>query len=226
MQENKITILSTRPIDTPLIQQAAQRGIIVETIKFIRTEPIISDSIKNKINELSNQSLTIVFTSMNAVETVGDYLNNQPAHWKIFCMGTTTNKLVAEIFGASSIAGIANNATALADKIIATNTIDKVIFFCGDQRRDELPQQLSTHHISNEKINKEYSGILFFSPSAVDSFFSANQANTKTILFAIGNTTANTIQQYSTNKIIISDEPGKENLLEKVMNYRFDDLVI
>ena len=67
--------------------------------------------------------------------------------------------------------------------------------------------------------SNEYFGILFFSPSAVQSFFSKNKVADKTILFAIGNTTANEIKKYSTNKIIISDEPGKENLVTKMIEY-------
>ena len=76
-------------------------------------------------------------------------------------------------------------------------------------------QTIATPH----KIDKEYFGILFFSPSAVQSFFSKNKVCEKTILFAIGNTTANEIKKYSTNKIIISDEPGKENLVTKMIEY-------
>jgi len=60
---------------------------------------------------------------------------------------------------------------------------------------------------------------MFFSPSAVESFFAANTLPHSTILFAIGNTTARSIEQYSTNKVIISDRPGKEALLDKVISH-------
>jgi len=46
-----------------------------------------------------------------------------------------------------------------------------------------------------------------------------NKVPGKTILFAIGNTTATAIEKYTTNKIIISDEPGKENLVAKMLEY-------
>jgi uroporphyrinogen-III synthase len=69
------------------------------------------------------------------------------------------------------------------------------------------------------KISKEYYGILFFSPSGVRSFFKVNKLESKTILFAIGNTTANEIKKISSNKIIISDEPGKENLVQTAIDF-------
>jgi uroporphyrinogen-III synthase len=53
----------------------------------------------------------------------------------------------------------------------------------------------------------------------VESFFSSNQLTQKTILFAIGNTTAKEIKKHSNNQIVVSDEPGKENLARKMMEY-------
>jgi uroporphyrinogen-III synthase len=69
------------------------------------------------------------------------------------------------------------------------------------------------------KIEKTYHGILFFSPSAVQSFFSNNKISDQTILFAIGNTTATEIKKYTNNKIITGDEPGKENLVTEMIRY-------
>ncbi|HTB53243.1 MAG TPA: uroporphyrinogen-III synthase [Ferruginibacter sp.] len=231
MAENKTTILCTRPLDKLLIKEADRKGIAVDIIEFIRTEPILNDALKKQINELADQSLTIVFTSMNAVEAVWNYLKKKPADWKIFCIGTATQKLVMEEFDGKSIVGTADSAAELADTIIAEGNISKVAFFCGDQRRHELPEKLKENNIEvnevevyktfqlNEKITKKYNGILFFSPSAVDSFFTVNKVTPQTILFAIGSTTANTIKKYSKNKVVLSNKHGKEDLFEKAITY-------
>ena len=68
-------------------------------------------------------------------------------------------------------------------------------------------------------IKSSYSAILFFSPSAVHSFFSANSVEESTILFAIGNTTAATIKQFSNNTIITSDFPAQDQLMDKAIDY-------
>jgi uroporphyrinogen-III synthase len=231
MAENKKTILCTRPINDLLIKEAKQQGIAIDIVEFIRTEPIINNELKKQINDLAHQSLTIVFTSMNAVEAVWNHLDNKPLDWKIFCIGTATQKLVAEEFDGKSIVGTADSATELADAIIAEKNIGEVAFFCGDQRRHELPEKLSTHNIKvnevevyktfqlNEKVAKKYDGILFFSPSAVESFFTSNKITPQTTLFAIGNTTANTIKKYTKNKIVLSDKHGKDDLFEKAVSY-------
>ncbi len=70
-----------------------------------------------------------------------------------------------------------------------------------------------------QKISKEYEGILFYSPSAVESFFSVNTINEQAILFAIGGTTAGVLKALVKNKIIIPEQPGKEALVKKMLDY-------
>jgi len=229
--QNRISILCTRPLNVSLIDEAMHVGIDIEELSFIETEPIQSITVQQEIEQALLQSATVVFTSMNAVEAVAFYQEETQPDWNIYCIGTTTNKLAANYFGTDKIVGTANDAASLAELIAEDRFIDEVIFFCGDQRRDELPAILKKHDIEvNEievyqtiavphTIDKIYHGILFFSPSAVASFFKNNKLPETTILFAIGNTTANEIKKYSSNKIIISDEPGKENLMRKMMEY-------
>lgn len=229
--QNNIQILCTRPLTKILVQEAAQQGILIDEISFIETEPLQNIEVQQEIQQAAIQIATVVFTSMNAVEAVADYLDGQPVEWNIYSMGTTTNQLVKKYFGERQLAGIANSAAELAELIAEDNMIDEAIFFCGDQRRDELPSILKSNHIDvteitvyqtiavTHVIDKTYSGILFFSPSAVESFFSKNKIPATTVLFAIGSTTANEIKKHSSNKIIISNQPGKENLVAKMMEY-------
>ena len=146
-------------------------------------------------------------------------------------MGNTTRQLVKKYFGEKSIISTAENATALAEKIIEKESPEEVIFFCGDQRRDELPQLLKNEDvIVNEivvyetipvphKLSKTYTSILFFSPSAVESFFLANKATDKTIFFAIGNTTASAIKKNCSNRVLVADAPGKEELVKDMISF-------
>ncbi len=231
MQDKKKHILCTRPLDETLIKEAEQKSIAIDVISFIKTELIISDEVKKEIAKTATQNAVVVFTSMNAVEAVTAALKGQQTDWRIYCMGNTTQKLVSQYFGAASITGTAADAAELASLIAKDRFIDEVFFFCGDIRRDELPAILRKNNIGvNEtvvytttlvpnKINQQYDGILFFSPSAATSFFSNNELPESTVLFAIGTTTANEIKKYTPNKIIISSEPGKENLLKKMMEY-------
>lgn len=231
MQDKRINILITRPLEDLLLKEAAQKGIDIDVLSFIETESIRSITVKQEIENAAAQPAVVVFTSMNAVESVMNTLNGIRPDWSIYCMGNTTQKLVSDYFGASSIKGTAADAAELATLIAADRFIDELFFFCGDIRKDELPAILKQQDIEVKeiivykttlvphKIDKNYGGILFFSPSAAMSFFNTNVLPQSTTLFAIGKTTAAEIKKHSGNNIIIGDEPGKENLLKKMTEY-------
>lgn len=229
--QNRIQILCTRSLNEALLEEANEAGIDIEEQPFIITEPIQTIAVQQEIELAFLQTATVVFTSINAVEAVAFYQEELQPAWEIYCIGAATARLVEKYFGQEKIAGSANDATSLAQLIVEDRFTDEVIFFCGDQRRDELPGILSGHGIEvNEiivyqtvavphKTDKIYRGIIFFSPSAAESFFRNNKLPGTTILFSIGNTTANEIKKYTTNKIIISDEPAKAALVKKVIEY-------
>ena len=213
------------------MQEANAAGISIDELSFIETEAIQDVATQQEIEQAYLQSSTVVFTSMNAVDAVVAWQDGQLPDWVIYCMGNTTKQKLKENFGDHSVVGTANNASELAELIAEESDADEVIFFCGEQRRDELPailrkKKIDVHEIivyetihTPHKINKTYHAILFYSPSAVSSFFSNNKIPAQTILFAIGTTTANTIQQYCNNTIIIGKAPGKEELVRQAMEY-------
>ena len=226
-----INILCTRPIDAALVKTAALKNIDIEVRSFIDTAAVTTAAVVTQIRQALQEPTTVVFTSMNAVTAVAAYVAEQKPEWNIYSIGTSTDLLVKNYFSETLIAGTAYNAADLAKLIINDRFADEVIFFCGNQRRDELPDMLRNNDIDVREIEvyqtialpqrmvKDYDGILFFSPSAVESFFSDNHIKEQTILFAIGNTTAESIKEFTNNKIIISTTPGKENLVQQMMAY-------
>jgi uroporphyrinogen-III synthase len=236
MPENKITILSTGVLPAYLAEEAEANNIYTDIVSFIKTEAIQSIEVQQEIEQALLQEATVVFTSRNAIEAVAAELKdeeNDPVtiEWNIYCVGDKTAELAGKYFGEEKIYGSADNAEELAELIIEEDITDEVIFFCGDQRRDELPDTLRNNNIEvNEivvyqtvivpqKITTSYDGILFYSPSGAEGFFSVNKIDNKTILFAIGNTTSNAIRKYSDNKIIIGKSPDKEQMIKEVVNY-------
>lgn len=229
MQKNSLNILSTRPLNKQIIEEAAEQNIFIDCISFIETVPVVNKDLEEKIKKLSEKKITAVFTSMNAVEAVKDHLPSKP-EWRIFSIGQTTKELIDDFFGSENIVAVANDASTLADIIIENGEKD-IFFFCGDQRRDELPGKLKSKNIkveevvvyntikTTQKISKEYDAVLFYSPSAVESFFSVNDINRDVTLFAIGYTTADTIKETVKNNIIIAEHPGKEALVKKMIAY-------
>jgi uroporphyrinogen-III synthase len=229
MPGKKIKILSTRPVGESLKEKAAANNILLEERSFIKTEPIIDKKMGAQIERLSGQKITALFTSMNAVEAVGKLAPN--AAWDIGCIGYATKKLVAKYFGEKSIKATGDDATRLGENLMRIQGIKKVYFFCGNQRRDELPKLLQSNGVTvhelevyrtiqiTEHIDEKYDGILFFSPSAVNSFFEKNTLPNSTALFAIGNTTARALKPFTDNDVVVADKPGKKNLVNQAIHF-------
>lgn len=231
MAEHNIQILSTRPLKTELVEKAAARHIHAEAEAFIQNIPEFSLQLSNAIRTLSGQTLVVVFTSIHAVEVVKAELDGIVPPWKIFCTGGVTKEALLEIFAEDNIIATAKNAGNLAEKILQHPEITEVFFFCSKQRLNDLPETLAAAGVAvNEKIvyqtvgtpiaiEKDYDAILFFSPSAVHSFFSMNTLPLTTTLFSIGKTTTATIESYCGNEVVTSQWPGESTLIDLVIEY-------
>jgi uroporphyrinogen-III synthase len=230
----KYKILSTKKLESSLIDQAKKNAIEITEQEFISIQPVFSEEKLKQLRELINSGVQyFVFTSSNAVTVLKTVLqnNNLTNNGRIFCLsGKTKGTIVGYGFHEKNIIGVAENASALARKII-DQKISEVIFFCGNQRRDELPEILKNtgtkvHEIvvyetieTPTVITDNFDAILFFSPSAVKSFFSVNQLKKDIICFSIGQTTADSIATFTVNKIITSEFPSQEMMVASVQNY-------
>ena len=117
----------------------------------------------------------------------------------------------------------------LAEIITSIYCAENFTFFCGNIRRDELPNMLIKNNITfNEivvyetilkpyKIEQKIDALLFFSPSAVNSYLESNKI-TNEICFCIGTTTANALEKKIKN-IVIASQPTVENVINEVIHY-------
>lgn len=222
MSDLRIHLLSTGALPDTLINEAAKKGIGIDAISFIATEHVDQPA----LGELLRRPLTAVFTSNNAIKSLGEKGGQD---WTIYCIG----KMAARRFGENAISDSAASAGELAEKIIRSSKEREIYFFCGDRRRDELPERLRkegflVHEIvvyrtiaTPHRVHRRYDGISFYSPSAVDSFFSVNSVAPDTPLFAIGETTAETIRHTCTNPVVVGqrERPEKEELIRLMIEY-------
>lgn len=232
MLQNKISILSTKILQPSMIDEAAKKNIEIDHFSFIKIIQSVDEVIAEQTKNLASQKVTVVFTSSNAVEAVVHQLkqNNIQPKWKVFCLSGITKTSIENYFSHVFIEATATNSKDLAEKIIQHKT-QSVVFFCGNIRREDLPNKLKQNNIAVSEIkvyetlktphsiHKNYNGVLFFSPSAAESFFSINKIESSTVLFAIGETTANEIKKHCSNKIIVTDYTNKENVAVKAITY-------
>lgn len=226
MSKNEISILSTKNLPENIIEYAAANGIRIDCIPFIKIEPT---NLNLNIDRFLDKKIAVVFTSKNSVINISDQLTNS-VPWKIYCIGHATKVEVLKYFSKENIIATADYGDELADKIIM-NGEREILFFCGNIRRDVIPDKMAAHGINVTEIVvyntfktpvsllKKYSAVLFFSPSGVDSFFSINKLNSA-IAVAIGTTTAEELKKFTNQNIIISKIPSVESMLNALIELK------
>ena len=229
MESTKKYLLSTRPLPKAVIEEAAEKNVIIEELSFIATKAVQDEAVFQKIKTLAGEKHTVVFTSMNAVEAVAHQVESTP-DWKIYSLGNTTRKLIEDAWGPDKVIASAENAQRLGERLI-DDGVEEVIFFCGNIRRDELPNKIRSEGGKMEEVvvyeteetpsilTKDYEGILFFSPSAVHAFFSSNKPSKNTVLFAIVKTTEEAIRQHKGKKIVVASVSDKVEMARDAIDY-------
>jgi uroporphyrinogen-III synthase len=227
MQDSKRHILFTRTISESLIAEAKANGIIITAIPFIKTVALPQAEIKDAAEEVNADSI-VVFTSANTVDAIAGI--NANLGCKVYCISGATLQAVQQKLSSCKIIAVADNARELAAKMLEDKTVESATFFCGDHYLPELPQTLQAAGISvNVRVvyktelaphfvKDEYDAIVFFSPTAVKSFFSVNTISANRILFAIGNTTAHSLSGFK-SKILISSLPDANAMVETIIDF-------
>ncbi|WP_435415656.1 hydroxymethylbilane synthase [Polaribacter aestuariivivens] len=192
-----------------------------------------SDFIKIRFNRIpakvmKNSHENVVITSQNGVEAILNSFTKDEINFKnIFCVGRRTKKLIENRIG--KVKHVAKNAKKLAEYLSKELEIKEVTYFCSDVRLDILPAYLKMNDItvneveayktmlSSEKINDDISGVLFYSPSGIESYLKEN--STDKIAFCIGETTAKEARKHFTD-VQVANMPDVESLL-KLVNSHF-----
>jgi uroporphyrinogen-III synthase len=219
---NQISILSTKTLSNE------QRKVFLDANIDILEEDFIQ--IENNSFELKNIHDNLIFSSQNAVLSLMEQPNWEKLKTKsVFCVGIKTKELLEK--NGFTVDVYLDYASELAEIITLIYSNDSFTFFSGNLRRENLPTELKNAKIKfNEieayqtkltpfKISEEekFDGILFFSPSAVESFLKDNKIKAETC-FCIGETTAIALNN-STKKIIIPENPSIDDVIVEVIEY-------
>ena len=215
---NPISILSTKILLRHQKQSLLDVGFSVTEANFIKTE--------NSDFDLKGINDNLIFTSQNAAQSVLLHPKCSALKSKnVFCVGMKTKALLEE--NGFNVEVYVDYASDLAEIITLIYAKQSYTFFSGNLRKETLPKALKAAKVNfNEiqvyettltpqKIKTPVDAILFFSPSGVESYLSANKIKNE-ICFCIGETTASSLDK-TTRNIIVADPPSVENVIEDVI---------
>ena len=214
-----ITLLSTKSLTETQRQLLAEAGLLVVEHEFIRVEFLLVPT--------SEWQQNLLFTSQQAVKSVvGQKTIAHPENHTVFCVGEKTKAALEE--AGFTVKATFESATTLANYLIDSE-VNHFDFFCGNRRLDTLPSRLiqkgknlreiTVYSTENQaqKIETPIEGVLFFSPSGVESFLEKNTLETQPC-FCIGSTTAATLHRITQN-VHIAPTPTVEATLQLSIDY-------
>ncbi len=209
------TILSTKMLSSrqkDIILNAGLRLVQYDAIKIV---PLSFELDKTNFDFL-------IFTSQNAVS----YFFESNAYQElktseVFCVGEKTKDLLEGV--GLKVIEMGKNAQELGKTIVENYPNKSFLFLSGKQRLDILPNIFKKNNVRYEEISvydtlltpkqfdRSFNGVLFFSPSAVESYFQKNSIE-DSIAFCIGPTTEKAAKNYTQNTVI-ANKPSIENVL-------------
>ena len=218
-------ILSTKSLSLP------QKSLLLNSgIGFVEYDAISIEHQDFRLPKIDFDYL--IFTSQNAVKAYLKHRNKLNAndrknHVKeVFCVGEKTRSLLEE--NSLKVMEVGKNALELSKKIAKSYKNCSFLWITGDKALPTLPQELTKNNIRYNQVfgyhtllnprefNREFDGVLFFSPSGVESYFQVN--TTEVVAFCIGETTAEAAKRFTKN-IIVANKPTVENTIVQAVKH-------
>jgi len=238
MRQNKRNILVTRALSAQQIEYARILGlepIVDPALEF--SFPEYWDRVLKAINEHPKSDW--VFTSANGVKALEELMNaglQVRPEVQIFAVGGKTREALQKL-GLNAKIPFTEDGKHLAELIASEGKVNSVIYFHGNLSRDEMTGILRkegievieqevyhTHIHPVEMPNRPISGILFYSPSAVEGFRQGAGFNgTLPPLFAIGSTTAKALKEHTNQPVQIASRPDTKVMLRTASDHIFSE---
>ncbi|WP_179021525.1 hydroxymethylbilane synthase [Winogradskyella forsetii] len=193
-----------------------------------------NDAIKINPNRLSksivrNEIENVIITSKNSIDALLTNFSPVELQFKnIYCVGRKTKRLVEKRIG--KVKHHEKYAKDLAEHMVEFMDGTEATYFCSNLRLDTIPDILTKNNIKvneveayetkfdAEKVESDIDGVMFYSPSTVQSFLKQNKA--KGIAFCIGETTATEARKYFED-VRVAKVPLVESVVELVNeNYK------
>ncbi|MDY7395207.1 hydroxymethylbilane synthase [Aureibaculum sp. 2210JD6-5] len=214
--DKKFKIYSTKKL-TVSQSKLVHEDISIEDSDFIKIrfsripQPVLKSKLEN-----------VIITSKNTVESLATNFSLPELQFKnIYCVGRRTKALVEKKIGPVKL--VAKNAKKLAPLLLKDLKNKEVTCFTSSLRLDELPNFLAENDVEVNEVeayktmfsplvvDENTDGILFYSPSTVQSYIQVNKPIGTA--FCIGETTALEAKKHF-KEVKVAQVPTVESVIE------------
>tara|TARA_B100001079_G_C16199099_1_gene420674 strand:- start:42 stop:719 length:678 start_codon:yes stop_codon:yes gene_type:complete len=215
-------LLSTKNVSKSFKDELNQSGISLKEYPMIEIVPI-----QFKISQVNS---ALIFTSQNAVNIAFESADilRKIKDKNCFCVGEKTKALLQK--RGLNVLKMCQNASDLSNFLVENYKKESFSFFCGKQRMKEIETSLNKYGIAlniyeiyqtnftSKHFKTYFDGILFFSPTAVSSYFTKNTWPIDTHGFCLGSSTAKRLSQFTSN-FSKAKKPSENQLMITIQQY-------
>ncbi|MGQ1928213.1 uroporphyrinogen-III synthase [Ornithobacterium rhinotracheale] len=213
-----LKILLTKKL-SPEVYQSALPKAQVDSMDFISTEYFPDREILAKIENETD----FIVSSLRAAQWA---IKNQ-IKGNFYCVGEKSRNLLSKNNPVLATAGYAEDLVQIIQEKYSQK---RFCFLCSDIRLDTIPDALKSAKIPltevpvyrtksiSPTLNTDYDAYAFFSPSGVKSFFKTYQIPNNSFIFAIGESTKKSLENFTKNKIFIPKTPKTQDLIDLIKN--------
>jgi uroporphyrinogen-III synthase len=226
MNNKKPSILFTTQLTEQKRSLLEDGKLLIESIPFITFEYLMPAM---WLSQVPKHADAWIFTSKKAVRAIKPMIKDLIIPNHIFAVGAKTAEKLEEL-GLEVTIPDEYNAVALAGKMKQLE-LKEVVHFCGNLKAADLSKLLGdltnlnsvevyrTKHTAHKINTGEFNGIVFMSPSAVESFSEQNSISEKTQVFCIGPTTEQAANEAGMKNCITPEYSTLDSLMESIQTF-------
>lgn len=221
------TLACTRKLSEGYVSRAALNGVTIKDEALIRIDLIDNAKTPGKI---CDGVRPFVLTSMHAVEgllAIATKNNIDLKRISVFCISGRTLQALNNT--GVNVLGVAENSTGLVE-VIRRSGYKKLLHLTSNIRLDDWKEQLHQYSVSVENVEVytktiipndfgKIDGVIFFSPSQVETFLQLNECINPMPVFCIGSTTAQAATAAGYDNVFIATASSERAVMELVFDY-------
>ncbi|MBI1766819.1 MAG: uroporphyrinogen-III synthase [Bacteroidetes bacterium] len=211
-----MNILLTKKLSQEHLDLIKSWGWSYDIVEALKISPV-------EIEEIPARAEAWIVSSRNSMHAVKKFIDKASF---IYCIGDWIKKEIEKLGVKITVKDFENMKSLASD--LSEQNLRNVIYFCGDEHRNELKEGLKNTETKISKvvthqsamtfpvIRKEFDAVFVFSPRSAESLLKHNQFSGKTIFGCIGSTTAEYLNSRGISNTFAPSYPDSKKLLEEL----------
>jgi uroporphyrinogen-III synthase len=211
-----MNILLTKRLSQEILDLIKSWGWSYEIVEVLKITQL-------DVREIPTNAEAWIISSRNSFNAPEKFITSAPQ--LIYCVGAWVKTEFEKLNSKVKVKSFENVKSLAAD--LAKQNLQNVVYFSGDEHRQELEEGLKYTNTKISKVithqsemifpvlKKAFDAVFVFSPRSAESLLKHNQFSNQTVFACIGSTTADYLRSRGITNSFIPSYPDSKKLLEE-----------